>query len=47
MALTPVTPEAMRCHRSRFEEKMNLRRMEELRARHLEALRIEREQHGI
>lgn len=47
MGLTPVTPEAMRRHRLRFEEKMNLRRAEELRARHLEALRLEREQHGL
>jgi hypothetical protein len=47
MGLSPVTTQAIRRQREQFEEKINQRRAEELRANHLEALRLERRAHGL
>jgi hypothetical protein len=47
MGLTPVTTEAMRRQRTKFETSTNQRRVEEVRARHLEAMRRERVAHGL
>jgi hypothetical protein len=47
MGLTAVTPQAMRRQRTKFEAAINQRRREEVRARHLEALELERITHRL
>jgi hypothetical protein len=47
MGLSPVTTQAMRRQREHFEEQINQRRAEQVRAEHLEALRLERVTHKI
>lgn len=47
MGLTPVTAQAMRRQRTKFEASVNQRRVEEIRVVHLEATRRERIAHGL
>lgn len=47
MGLTPVTPQAMRRQRTKFETSLDQRRVEEARALHLEAGHRERLAHGL
>jgi hypothetical protein len=47
MGLTPVSVDAMRRQRTRFEEAVGQRRVEAVRTHHLEATRRERVSHGL